>query len=140
VPLVRSSHAHEVPLMPRTLAEAAQRRTDGVEVALAPHREQVTGAEPANVRVLPGMAVRLRLDSAVERRLAELPEADRGDVQVGRGRYVVADGHVDAVALERHVLAEVPPDVHQMPRHPGIVFLASGRNFLPKRRTATEHE
>ncbi len=34
-----------------------------------------------------------------------------------------ADVHVDAAAFEGDILAQVPPDIDQVPRHAGVLFL-----------------
>ena len=118
--------ADEIPLVAGTLAEAAFRRPDGVEAALAPHREEEAGADGAEFLVLLRVAVRLGLDAAVERGLAQVAEADGGDVEVDRRGHVGADRHVHGQALERRVLADVPPVIHQMPGHRGVLLLVLG--------------
>ncbi len=96
---------------------------DGVQAPLAPRRKQKPGADGAQPLVRLGVAVRLGLDAAAEGGLAQVAEADGGDVEVDRGRDVVAYGHVDAQAFERRFLAKVPPGIHQVPGHRGVLRL-----------------
>ena len=76
-PGVGSAHADEVALVPGALAEAALRRPDRVVAAFAPHRHQESGADLSQPPVLLLVTVGLRLDAAVERRLVQVPQANR---------------------------------------------------------------
>ena len=90
-----------------------------------------------------GVAIGLGLDAAVELGPAQLGDPNRGNVQVHGRRHVVADRGVDAVALEGRVLADVPPDVHQVPRRrlrPGV-FSGHGQSREQERheKQAVQH-
>lgn len=126
LPGVGAAGADEVPLVPRTLEEAAFGGADGVDAALAPHREEEAGADPAELRVVARVAVAPGLDPAVERRAAQVAQPDRGDVEADRRRDVLADRHVHAQALERDRLPRIPPGIDQVPGHRGVCLRGAG--------------
>jgi hypothetical protein len=137
------AYADEVPFVSRTLQEPAVRGPDGVVAPFAPHREQEAGADRAKFRVVLGVTVRLRLDAAVEGRLAEMAESDGGDVEIDGGRHVVANRHVHGQALERVLLADVPPGIHQMPGHRSVLLLVFGRLLVTRcwgQPTSEQHQ
>ena len=58
-----------------------------------------------------------------------MAKADGGDVEVGRRGDRSGDGDVEAVAFEGAVLAEIPPQVDEVPGHALVVRLVGGRQY-----------
>ena len=50
-------------------------------------------------------------------------DADGSNVKIARRGHILADRHVDTVALERRFFTEIPPEIDEVPRHPSVLGL-----------------